>query len=204
MFAYQAGTKANIPVLPFTTFTFRYTKVEPYCYTHQAIRKQPWYPGYISEAYMNNGRPLGYYLDPNSDEFFARLETRAFSAFKIGLQYQLIRHGADFGSGQVAGSSIWSEIPTGNREVYYKYFLHDGAYEWTNVIALDVAYDLNAYKIPLQLYCGAGYVYDYFTQSEKGSNTKSAYHKVNTSEYPTKNGVVLFVGFKAFNFALFH
>ena len=33
MFAYQAGGKANIPFLPFTSISLRYTKVEPYCYT---------------------------------------------------------------------------------------------------------------------------------------------------------------------------
>ena len=200
MYAWQGGVKADIPWLPFTSVTMRYTKVEPYCYTHQAIRKQPWYDGYISEAYMNNGKSLGYYLDPNSDEFFFRMESRPFAGSKFGLQYQLVRHGADFGSASVPGSSIWSELPTGNRDIYYKYFLHDGAYEWTNMITLDASYNFNRMKVPLQIYGKLGYVHDYFTQSEGGANQKTPYHQIDTEEYPAKDGFVLSIGFKAFAF----
>lgn len=201
MYAYQGGAKANIKALPFTTVSTRYTKIEPYCYTHQAIKKQPYYNHYMSESYTNNGTSLGYYLPPNSDEIFVRFDSKPKPALGLGLQYQLIRHGADYGSGQVRGSSIWSELPTGDRDIYYKYFLHDGAYEWSHIIEVDATYDLNMFKIPLQVYAGLGYVYDYWTRSEGGMDQKTPYHRINTTEYPNKNGVVITVGFKAFSFA---
>lgn len=204
MFAYQLGSKVNIPFLPFTTLSFRYTKIEPYCYTHQAIRKQPWYEFYIAESYTNNGKSLGYYLEPNSDEFFVRIESRPLPSAIVGLQYQLIRHGADYGSGAVPGSSIWSEMSTGNRDSLKKYFLHDGTYEWTHSITLDASYTFKDFVIPLQLYGGIGYVYDYFTKSEGGPNQKTPYHKINTSEYPTKHGCVMYIGFKVFGFERSH
>lgn len=201
MYAYQGGAKANIPWLPFTTVSLRYTKVEPYCYTHQAIRKQPYYDHYLSESYVNNGTSLGYYLQPNSDELFLRIDSKLKPALGLGLQYQFIRHGADYGSGQVRGSSIWSELPTGDRDIYNKYFLHDGAYEWSNIIKIDATYDFNRNKFPLQLYVSAGYIYDYWTRSEGGMDKKTPYHRINTAEYPTLHGVVVSVGFKMFSFA---
>lgn len=203
MYAYQAGSKANLAFLPFTTVSLRYTKVEPYCYTHQAIKNQPYYNHYIGESYTNNGTCLGYYLQPNSDELFLRIESKPKTALGLGFQYQFIRHGADYGSGQVRGSSIWSELPTGDRDIYKKYFLHDGAYEWSHIIELDATYDLNAFKFPLQLYVGAGYIYDYWTKSEGGMDEKTPYHRINTAEYPTLSGAVITVGFKAFSFANF-
>lgn len=203
MYAYQGGAKANIPWLPFTTVSMRYTKIEPYCYTHQAIRKQPYYDHYLSESYTNNGTSLGYYLQPNSDELFFRIDSKPKKALGLGLQYQFIRHGADYGSGQVRGSSIWSELPTGDRDIYNKYFLHDGAYEWNHIIELDVTYDLNAFKFPLQLFVSAGYNYNYWTRSEGGMDVKTPYHKINTAEYPTLHGAVITIGFKAFSFANF-
>lgn len=200
MYAMQGGAKVNIPWIPFTTLSMRYTKVEPYCYTHQAITKQPWYDYYISEAYMNNGKNIGYYLDPNSDELFVRLESKPMPAATFGLQYQMVRHGADYGSGAVPGSSIWSELPIGNRDIYFKYFLHDGAYEWTHIINLEAQYNLNKLRLPVQLTLNAGYVYDYWTRSEGGENTKTPYHKIDTDEYPVKKGVVISIAAKLFAF----
>ena len=209
MFAYQAGTKVSLPWVASTTVSLRYTKLEPYCYTHQAIRTQPWYDSYVSESYTNNGKSLGYYLEPNSDELFFRAETRAVTGLTAGLQYQMIRHGADYGSGQVPGSSIWSEMSVGNlydygnRDSLKKYFLHDGAYEWTHIIALDGSYIFQT-TVPFKLYARAGYVYDYFTRSEGGANQKTPYHRINTAEYPATQGFVFSLGVQLFSFEQFN
>lgn len=202
MFAFQGGAKVNIPFLPFATLSTRYTKIEPYCYTHQALKKQPWYSGYISESYTNNGKSLGYYLEPNSDEIFVRLDTKPAANTSLALQYQFIRHGADYGSGQVRGSSIWSELPIGNRDKYNKYFLHDGAYEWSHIIQLEGKYNIKNIGIPLQVTCNIGYLYDYFTMIDgtPNSNKSYPYHKINTAEYPVKQGVVLSLGVRLFSF----
>ena len=210
MFAYQAGTKISLPWIASTTVSLRYTKLEPYCYTHQAIKTQPWYDGYMAESYTNNGKSLGYYLEPNSDEIFVRAETRAVTGLTAGLQYQLIRHGADYGSGQVPGSSIWSEMSVGNlmdvgnREYLRKYFLHDGAYEWSHIIALDASYNFRQLAVPFKAYAKAGYVYDYFTRSEGGANEKTPYHRINTTEYPTTHGFVFSIGVQLFSFEQFN
>jgi len=108
MYATQVGSKVDIPWLPFATLAVRYTKVEPYCYTHQAINYTPWYTHYISESYMNAGEPIGYYLPPNSDEINVRFETTPLSTLAAHLEYQFIRHGAEYGAQAVNGSSIYS------------------------------------------------------------------------------------------------
>ena len=205
MFAYQAGFKANIPWLSFTTISFRYTKVEPYCYTHQALSStasQPYYPNYIAEGYTNNGESIGYYLPPNADELFIRAESRPVPAAVIGLQYQFIRHGVDWGSqaSMYSGSSIYSELTTGPlRDQLKKYFLHDGTYEWMNIITLTASYDLERHGIPVQVLGSLGYVHNWFTSI--GTAEPSAtipYSFINTDEYSESRGVVISLGIKAF------
>ena len=76
MYALQAGAAATLPIpgLAFRNFTFQYTKLEPYVYTHQLV-KTPWYEVWMEEPYMNNGVSLGYYLPPNSDELKVRFDS---------------------------------------------------------------------------------------------------------------------------------
>ena len=199
MFSMQGGAKWEIPFLPFANLSLRYTRVEPYCYTHDSIKNTPWYNDYISESYTNGGESLGYYLAPNSDEILVRFEMKPLSNLETALQYQLIRHGADFGSQQVQGSSLYSELVyMYGRGDKYKYFLKDGAYEWSNIITLSGSCNLNSYGIPASLNLCAGYVYDYFTDNEGDVGECSQYHKIETKEYNTTNGFVFSIGFKAF------
>lgn len=210
MFAYQGGTKVNIPWLPFGTLSFRYTKVEPFCYTHEAldsVTEQPYFSHYISEGYTNNGESLGYYLPPNADEFLVQLEVKPAPAASLSLRYQLIRHGVDWGdkAGEYRGSSIYSELPAGTygpgRNNIHKYFLHDGAYEWTNIIALEGSYNFNQLKIPIQLYGTIGYVNNWFTDIGSGIPSSSTpYSRFTNDDYKENSGVVISVGLKAFAF----
>lgn len=199
MFALQAGGKVELPFMPFTTLSFRYTKVEPYCYTHHGINYTSWYDHYLSEAYMNNGEPLGYYLQPNSDEFHIRMESNPTSDLSIGLQYQLIRHGVDWGSGvgMNTGNNLYSELRNVDRDdIPDKFFLRDGTYEWSNIVSISGAYTFKVAKVPVQIFAVAGGIYNWFTaiDDEPGKNTE--YHKIDTAEYSTKNGAVLTLGFK--------
>ncbi len=198
MFAAQGGAKVVLPFLPFATFSIRYTKVEPYCYTHHSINYTPWYGHYISESYTNNGTSLGYYLQPNSDEFFLRLEMQPASFITCGLQYQLIRHGADYGSRQVPGSNLYSELPNKGRDDLNKYFLKDGCYEWTNIIAVSGDVDLKRWGLPLKMNLSCGYVYDWFTDTKEEIGESGSYDYINTYEYPTTSGFVFSIGFSAF------
>lgn len=208
MFAYQGGTRVNIPWLPFASVSFRYTKIEPYCYTHEAldsVTEQPYFSHYISENYTNNGESLGYYLPPNSDEFRFTIDTNPFAASSFSFRYQLIRHGVDWGreSNVYSGSSIYSELPAGKygpgRNNLHKYFLHDGVYEWMNVFAIDASFDLKKYKIPLKLFGSIGYVHNWFTSiGNETPSSKTKYYKYTSDEYTNNKGVIISIGFKAF------
>jgi hypothetical protein len=208
MYATQVGTKLYIPWLPFATLACRYTKVEPYCYTHQAINYTPWYTHYISEAYMNAGESIGYYLPPNSDEVDVRFETMPLANLTSHLEYQFIRHGAEYGSQAVNGSSLYSELDPcilgdGSRDDLKKYFLHDGAYEWIHVIKVGADWSLRRFKVPVTLYSEIGFYYSYYTvlddDSYANKNASYDYHVADdSSEYPSEAGFIVSGGIKLF------
>lgn len=211
MFSGQVGAKAVIPWLPFASVSTRYTKIEPYCYTHHAINYAPSYNHYIMENYTNNGESLGYYLPPNSDEFFFRFEMKPRSFLSTALQYQFVRHGADYGSQQVPGSSLYSELSRFNRDELKKYFLHDGAYNWMHMVKLETTFEHKNVQRDLQLSLNLGFLYSYYTMIDsdnydrsiygnngncKNTDFSTPYHFVNTDEYPVQFGVVMGFGFK--------
>lgn len=213
MYAGQLGTKILFPWLPFANISMRYTKIEPYCYTHHAINYTPWYNHYIIENYTNNGESLGYYLPPNSDEFFFKFEAKPKANLNTSLQYQFIRHGAEYGSQQVPGSSLYSELSPYNRDELNKYFLRDGAYNWMHIISVSANIQNKKSKVPFMLYGTAGFMYSYYTMIDSdiynkrheygnngnsGADSKTVYHFVNTDEYPVQFGGVLSLGIKLF------
>lgn len=165
MFAYQLGMQGIIPKLPFASFTASYTKVEPYNYTHTR-EIVPWYgTRHMEQAYVNNGVGLGHYLPPNSDEIKLRLEVRPALKTTTHLQYQLIRHGADFGPQQVDGSSLRSELDPrsrGSKKSLEKDFLNDGAYQWMHVVKAGAQQRLGS--SPVTIFGEAGFVHSYFTE----------------------------------------
>lgn len=188
-------------------------KIEPYCYTHHAINYTPWYNHYIIENYTNNGESLGYYLPPNSDEFFFKFEAKPKANLNTSLQYQFIRHGAEYGSQQVPGSSLYSELSPYNRDELNKYFLRDGAYNWMHIISVSANIQNKKSKVPFMLYGTAGFMYSYYTMIDSdiynkrheygnngnsGADSKTVYHFVNTDEYPVQFGGVLSLGIKLF------
>lgn len=210
MFAYQAGIKYLLPKLPFASLSFRYTKIEPYCYTHHSIDYTPWYDHYICENYTNNGESLGYYLPPNSDEFLLQFKIQPKIGVNLGASYQLIRHGADYGSQQVPGSNIYSELSPHNRDELKKYFLHDGAYNWIHILSTGGKVTLNT-KIPLSFYGNLGLMFSYFTIINPENYDRSVYGNngnckdvdystpfdiANTDEYPNLFGAVLTLGIR--------
>ncbi len=209
MFAYQGGIKYILPKLPFASLSFRYTKIEPYCYTHHSIDYAPWYDHYICENYSNNGESLGYYLPPNSDEFLLQFKIKPTANSNAGASYQLIRHGADYGSQQVPGSNIYSELSKWNRNDLKKYFLHDGAYNWIHIVSAGGRATLNT-KYPLSFYGNLGLMFSYFTVIDDENYDRSVYGNngnckdvdfstpfdiADTDEYPTMFGAVLTIGF---------
>jgi len=199
MFAYQIGGSFNFPWMPFTSVTFSYTKNEPYNYTHNRI-STPWHTSSLMEQnYVNFGKSLGHYLPPNSDEALIRFETIPFPQSMFSLQYQLIRHGADYGDRAVDGSSLWSELPTyGNRDTLRKYFLRDGAYQWMHIIKLRGEYSLAAAKIPVQAFMEIGGVYSFFTDTNKKLGEEGEYKNINTPQYPHSLSFIGMIGIQIF------
>ena len=208
MFAIQGGVKYIIPKLTFASISLRYTKIEPYCYTHHSINYAPWYNHYICENYTNDGECLGYYLPPNSDEILLSFKMKPSANISVGASYQMIRHGADYGSQQVPGSSLYSELSNKNRDELKKYFLHDGAYNWNHILSAGGKVTLNT-KFPVSINANLGLLYSYYTaiadedydRSVYGNNGncknadfKTPYKIADTEEYPSMFGAVLTLG----------
>ncbi|GHV30459.1 hypothetical protein AGMMS4952_17520 [Spirochaetia bacterium] len=203
MFAFQAGGTAHLPFLPFGSLSLSYTKIEPYTYTHTK-ENVPWYGDIAMEtSYINNGRALGYYLPPNSDEVKLRFEAMPELNTRVSAQYQMIRHGADFGPHAVDGSSFYSELdPQGRDEkaVLKKFFLEDGAYQWLHIIKVGAEHTFPMKYVPFQVFGEAGVVISYFTDiaGEANSGSASSYSIVDTSVYPKSTGFILTLGIRIF------
>jgi hypothetical protein len=206
MFAYQAGIQGIIPFWRFTSLTVSYTKIEPYNYTHRMIT-MPWYGERPMEiAYVSNGACLGYYIPPNSDEIKVRFDTRPLSRTLCHLQYQLIRHGADYGRHQVDGSSLISELDPrgrdGSKASLWKNFLNDGAYQWTHIIKIGAEHKLK--KLPITFFGEAGAVFSYFTNISDDEYEKYAPGfqsnpaNADLGEYLKSTAFILTLGFKIF------
>jgi len=205
MFSWQTGLNLPLPILSFTSFKFSYTRTSPYCYTHNH-NYNPWYGDTrMSTAYVNNGVSLGYYLPPNSDEFLFQFTTIPVKSLSLNLQYQMIRHGADFGPSAVDGSNLLSELdPDRGKEkkVLKRFFLHDGAYQWLHIIKLGGEWTLstNRNATPFAVFAEIGTVISYFTNTKEEANSGKAYDYkiVNTVNYPKSTGFITRLGIKIF------
>ncbi|MDR2629428.1 MAG: hypothetical protein LBC60_00740 [Spirochaetaceae bacterium] len=199
MYALQGGIKVLLPWLPFASVTLQYTKVEPYCYTHE-YTSTPWHSTLIDTSYVNNGEPLGYYLPPNSDEILLRLESMILPEAKAHVQYQLIRHGVEYGPGRVDGSSLQDKIIKNNNTE--KYFLRDGVYQWNHVVKIGGSYSFKTKKIPISLYGDFGIVVTQFTDTGVDPKLEEDHFFHFTSkddpDYKPSVGVIFSVGFKIF------
>jgi hypothetical protein len=208
-FAYQLGLKLAVPRLPFASVSLTYTKIEPYTYTHNRIYV-PWYsetyegdPSPMETSYTNNGENLGYYLPPNSDELLIRLDIMPRRQTVAHLQYQLVRHGAEHGSGQVDGSSFLSELdPRGTNRTeniaLRKFFLHDGAYQWQHIIRIGGEHSLARYSF-LRFFAETGLVFSHYSNIGTSPSTgKFDYSFVNTDEYPISTEFLLTLGVRLF------
>ena len=204
MFAYQLGASAAIPWLSFSSVKLSYTRNEPYNYTHTR-EFTPWYGNIPMETnYVNNAVSLGHYLPPNSDEILLRLETMPLVKSRLHVQYQLIRHGANYGSRAVAGSSLWSELDPSDesRAEAKKYFLRDGAYKWTHIAKFGIEHGLLMSGVPVRLFGEAGLVYSYFTDISgeiragriDPPSAKSSHSIIDTPEYPHSTAIIATIG----------
>ena len=195
MYAYQAGVKSAVGWLPFGAFTLRYTKIEPYCYTHNNIQT-PWRSLPADISYITNGENIGSYLPPNSDELQIKLETIPLPGLRANIQYQLIRHGVDWGYRRVPGSSVYDKIE--NDENTEKYFLKDGAYQWNHVIKLGAEYSMKTRNIPVSFFVETGIVFTRFTNSDAYIGEEGNYSKIDNADYRAGTYNILSTGFRIF------
>ena len=198
MYAYQVGGLFYLPGLPFASITLSYTKIEPYNYTHnQTIT--PWYGNNMMETnYVNFGKSLGHYLPPNSDEILFRIQTIPVPLSILRFQYQMIRHGANYGDRAVDGSSLWSELRVEDRSLMKKYFLHDGAYQWMHIFKLGGEYSFTGKKLPFKVMCEIGGVYSFFTDTDSALGTYGNTSVINTPQYPETLTLIAFIGIHFF------
>ena len=179
-YAYQAGIKALFHWLPFSAFTVSYTKIEPYCYS----------------AFLNGGESLGYYLSPNSDELLVRFESMFFPDLKTHIQFQMIRHGADYGDMAIGGSSRYDAWDNSRST---KYFLMDGVYQWDNIIKLGGSYNFRAVGIPFSLFTEIGLVITRFTiNGTAGVGNEANHEPLNNDVYSDRNSFIFSIGFRLF------
>jgi len=202
MLAWQAGTNISLPFLSFSSIRLSYTRVNPYCYTHNR-NFSPWYGDTSMEtSYTNNGVSLGHYIPPNSDELLVRVKTMPARNLTTYFQYQLIRHGADFGPSAVDGSNLLSELDPegrdGSNPVLKRFFLKDGAYQWMNILRVGAEWKLAS--APVAFYGEAGVNYSFFTNTEEPANSGTAnqYSRINTSDYPRSTGFIVKLGIRIF------
>lgn len=169
MFALQGGVNAPVPFLPLTKFTFQYTKVEPFVYAHYPTN----YPDYrnpVDTAYTHDGENLGFRLPPNSDEFLIKFESMPLSNLTASLGWRLIRHG-DNPSAQVGDLAVLGDV---NKWLDYnqissipdKDFLHDGLYDWTNIIELEGSWQFKGF--PLRLTAGYSFTHTFWVVNNSG------------------------------------
>ena len=195
MYAYQGGIKANVDWLPFGVVTVRYTKVEPFCYTHE-YTETPWNRVPSDTSYLNNGESLGINLPPNSDELLLRLESIILPEIKAHIQYQMIRHGADYGPRAVDGSSLRDKIIKGDNT--NKYFLRDGAYQWDHILKFGGSYDLKNRGIPLAFFSEAGIVITRFTDSNSELGEQGTFDAIDNAIYQAGTGFIFSIGFRLY------
>jgi hypothetical protein len=147
------------------------------------------------------GTPLGYYLNPNSDEFLFRVDAMPTVNTKAHFQYQMIRHGAEYGSGQVDGSSWFSELDAdggnrSNKPELKKFFLKDGAYRWQHIFQIGADHTLESLPLPVRIFGNVGLVYSFYTNIDGKPNSGSEYSwsLIDTPEYPKSTGFYLSIG----------
>ena len=195
IYAYQAGVKTVMQWLPLAAFTLRYTKIEPYCYANTYNRGDDESIS-ASSAFASGGESLGYYLPPNSDELLVRIESRLFPEVQAHIQFQMMRHGADYGDRPLPGSSLRDMLVDDDST---KFFLKDGVYRWDNVIKLGGSFNVMIGSMPLAIFAETGVVITRFTVNGTAGNGNLAdYESLNDEVYSGRNGFIFSVGFKLF------
>jgi hypothetical protein len=203
MIAWQTGANLTLPIFSFSSVRLSYTRINPYCYTHTRVAT-PWHRAPMETSYTNNGVSLGYYLPPNSDELLVKFYTIPVKNITANFQFQLIRHGADFGPSAVDGSNLLSELDPegrdGSNPVLLRFFLKDGAYQWFYIFKTGIEWKIPS--LPVVLFGEAGINHSYFTNIDEQANitgTAHPYSKIDEYPYLKSSAFIFKIGVKLFS-----
>jgi hypothetical protein len=155
----------------------------------------------MQQGYANHGENLGYYLPPNSDELLLRIESMIMPGTNVYLQYQMIRHGVEYGPGRVFGSSYNDALDyKSDLDSQYKYFLQDGTYEWNHILKVGGSYSLKSFSIPITVYGALGVAFVRYSGIPGGGsgNSKENYHFFSNDIYDAEDRFIFSFGFKLY------
>jgi hypothetical protein len=119
----------------------------------------------------------------------------------VYFQYQMIRHGVEYGSGRVFGSSHSDALVYGEAlSNSFKYFLQDGTYEWNHILKVGGSYNLKSVRVPITVYGALGVVFVRYSGISGGgsSNSKEAYTFISNDTYNSEDRFIFSLGFKLY------
>jgi hypothetical protein len=120
------------------------------------------------------------------------------SGLQAHIQYQMVRHGTEFGPGAVDGSSQDDTIAEKGANTT-KYFLRDGVYQWNHSIKLGAEYNFKAQRIPLSIFAETGIIVTRYTESgSEGADNDKDYKALDNATYRANTGFIFSIGFKVF------
>lgn len=94
----QGGIDVHLPVGQFSKFTFQYTYLAPFFYTHYPTKLDYTNDEYRYELmYVNKGENLGYPLRPNSDEFLVTVDVGLPQGWRTNLTAKYQRRSGQYG-----------------------------------------------------------------------------------------------------------
>jgi hypothetical protein len=95
----QGGIDFNVPIGSFSKFTFQYTYISPFFYTHYPVNiEDDGLDDYAYELmYVNKGENLGYPLRPNSDEFLISTQFNLTKGLRANLTAKYQRRSGQYG-----------------------------------------------------------------------------------------------------------
>ncbi|MBS1636781.1 MAG: hypothetical protein JST26_12770 [Bacteroidetes bacterium] len=117
LFSFKAGIRVTNLLIPNTSFTFEYTRTNPWVYVHPIA----------TTTFESNRYNMGHYLGQNADEIFAGAKVKPLRGLTIDLAYVLARKGAvnpfvqvNGVNAGVAGAQFMQGAMWVNEQVYFK------------------------------------------------------------------------------------
>lgn len=156
-FAFQGGLNwQNAFMLPNLGFTYEYTRIDPFVYSHREM----------NNSYTHWNLPLGFNMNPNSDEHAFRLNYNFGSRLFISLTYRIQRSGMNITDslGNIT-YNVGSNVLYGKGDTEHKNNFLDGLRVNRNILQTELTWEpIRQYFITLKYMMRS---FDYTTQNRK-------------------------------------